>query len=114
MIESELMELAEGMDLIYYDNAGDWFWNDDRNKMWAPHLNDKHCEQVLTWLSKNNWHYEERRQPTGHFGDAAGIWIEIWHHDSEVHHRWDGSLYFRHQGVCSLALRVVRETKEVK
>jgi hypothetical protein len=71
-----------------------------------PYESADDCEAVVRKLLSLGWHYEERRQPTDDPEMAAGIWLHIWHRDSEIHHRWDGDVDLRGEGVCELALKV--------
>ena len=99
---------------IVYPNGCGQICNEDNilEHIPDPANNAEDCEQLIRFVGSRGWEYEERRQSTVDFGDAAGIWIEFWNPETEVHHRWDGSLDLRGKGVVALAVKIMESDDE--
>ena len=68
------------------------------------------CEALIQWLQGLGWQIEIHWQHTSDPEMAAGAWIHIWQHGTEIHHRTDYDADRWKQGIVELALKILEDS----
>ena len=75
-----------------------------------PFTDANDCEALIQHLNSLGWQVEIHWQHTSDENLAAGSWIHIWQHGTEIHHRADIDVDRWKIMVCNIALAILEPT----
>jgi hypothetical protein len=77
-----------------------------------PFTDANDCEALIEHLNGEGWQVEIHWQHTSDENLAAGAWVHIWQHGTEIHHRTDIDVDRWKEAVSRIAVAIFEPTGE--
>jgi len=91
---------------IVYPDGGGQICDSPLDFLPDPFTDANDCEALIQHLNSLGWQVEIHWQHTSDENLAAGSWVHIWQHGTEIHHRADIDVDRWKLLVCNIALAI--------